>query len=101
MQRFRGLHASEAFAEAFAADQALAKAALDGSSRALRELLERLIDRAWWLADLGWVSPLPQLFPQTSTISKDQTQQPTSSPRASHCSPSGNILYFSLLVLVY
>ena len=28
-------------------DQALAKAALDGSSRALRELLGRLIDRAW------------------------------------------------------
>lgn len=53
MQRFRGLHASEAFAEAFAADQALAKAALDGSSRALRELLERLIDRAWWLALIG------------------------------------------------
>ena len=53
MQRLRGLHASEAFAEAFAADQALAKAALDGSSRALRELLERLIDRAWWLALIG------------------------------------------------
>ena len=53
MQRFRGLHASEAFAEAFAADQALAKAALDGSSHALRELLERLIDRAWWLALIG------------------------------------------------
>jgi hypothetical protein len=53
MQRFRGLHASEAFAEAFAADQALAKAALDGSSRALRELLERLIDRAWRLALIG------------------------------------------------
>lgn len=47
MQRFRGLHASEAFAEAFAADQALAKAALDGSSRALRELLGRLVYRAW------------------------------------------------------
>ena len=40
MQCFRGLHASEAFSEAFVADQALAKAALDGSSRALRELLE-------------------------------------------------------------
>ena len=53
MQRFRGLHASEAFAEAFAADQALAKAALDGSSRALRALLEPLIDRAWWLALIG------------------------------------------------
>ena len=53
MQRFRGLHASEAFTEAFAADKALAKAALDGSSRALHELLERLIDRAWWLALIG------------------------------------------------
>ena len=50
MQRFRGLHASEAFAEAFAADQALVQAALDGSSHALHELPERLIDRAWWLA---------------------------------------------------
>ena len=53
MQRFRGLRASEAFAEAFAADQALAKAALHGSSRALRGLLERLIDRARWLALIG------------------------------------------------
>ena len=53
MQRFRGLHASEAFAEAFASDQALVKAALDGSSHALRALLERLIDRAWWLALIG------------------------------------------------
>ena len=47
MQRFRGLHASEAFAEAFASDQALVQAALDGSSHALHALLERLIDRAW------------------------------------------------------
>ena len=50
MQRFRGLRASEAFAEAFAADQALAKAAFDVSSHVMRALLERLIDRAWWLA---------------------------------------------------
>ena len=47
MQCFRGLHASEAFAEAFVADQALAKAALDGSTRPLRELLGRWIYRAW------------------------------------------------------
>ena len=50
MQCFRDLHASKAFTESFAADKALAKAALDGSSRALHELPERLIDRAWWLA---------------------------------------------------
>ena len=36
--------------ELIMSDQALAKAALDGSSRVLHELLERLIDRAWWLA---------------------------------------------------
>ena len=53
MQRFRGLHASEAFVEVSAADQSLAKATLDGSSHALRALLERLIDRAWWLALIG------------------------------------------------
>ena len=47
MQRFRGLHAREAFVEVSAADQSLAKAALDGRSHAVRALLERLIDRAW------------------------------------------------------
>ena len=39
--------------ELISADQTLAKAVLDGSSRALRELLERLIYRAWRLALIG------------------------------------------------
>ena len=42
-------------------------------------------DRAWWLAGLGWVSPLP---------TDRQTRQPTSSPCTPHCSTSGIILYF-------